>query len=257
MLTRPTLRPFVGLKNYWDLVRSTGDFWIPLINTLYFVSVTVSIQLILGFIIALALNRVPKGAHIFRTCLIVPMAVTPAVVGLIWKFMLGDFGIVNYLLGRIGLGAQNWLGEISKAMLVVIGIDVWQWTPLVTLILSAGLKNLPKEPVEAAEIDGATKLQVLRYVTIPLLKPLILVALLIRVMEALKIFDMLWVLTFGGPGTSTETLSIHIYRIGFRFLEMGRACALSYILLVITVLIAVFLTRILFKKKKVQTFNSV
>jgi multiple sugar transport system permease protein len=251
-LSNPTQIPFIGLVNYWDLMTKLDDFWIPLANTFYFVAGSASLELIIGFLLALALSKNIKGKAFFRACLVVPMAVTPAVVGLIFKFLLSDFGIISKVTSLLGMGQQNWLAEPSMAMPVVIAIDIWAWTPLVMLILSAGLDNLPKEPLEAAQIDGASKVQTLLYITIPLLKPIILVAVLMRVMETLKIFDMLWVLTFGGPGTSTEVLSMHIYRIGFKFLEMGRASALSYLLLVVTIAVTTAITRRLIRKDSSQ-----
>ena len=193
-----------------------------------------------------------RQAGLIRTILILPTMMTPVVVGLIWRFMYNpELGMANYLLSFLGLGPFNWLGNRHLAMYAVMFADIWQWTPFMALVMLAGLQALPDEPFEAASIDGASGLQMVRYITLPLLRPTMLVAVLIRLMDAFKSFDLIFVLTGGGPGMTTEVLSFHIYRTGFKFFHMGYAAAMSYVMLVIVVLVSQILIRFLAREEGV------
>ncbi len=200
---------------------------------------TVTSQLVLGLAVALLLNRDLRAKGIIRTIVVLPMMATPVAVGLIWRFMYNtDLGMVNYFLSLIGMKKFDWLGNIKTGFWAVVITDVWQWTPLIVLILLAALQALPHDLYEAASIEGANKLQTFRYITLPLIRPAILVALLIRIMESFKTFDIIFVLTGGGPGATTQVLSLYTYKVGFRQFEMGQASALSFFMLIIVLLIA-------------------
>lgn len=168
------------------------------------------------------------------------------VVGIMWRLLYNpELGTLNYLLELFGFKPINWLGEPSLALPSVIMADVWEWTPFMALILLAGLQALPRDPFEAAIVDGASPLQLFKHVTLPLLQPTIMVAVLLRMMDAFKTFDLIFVLTKGGPGMSTEVLSYYTYRYGFKFFHIGQASALSYILLAIIIFITQVLMRYL------------
>jgi multiple sugar transport system permease protein len=176
------------------------------------------------------------------------MMLPPVVAGVVWRLMLNsNFGAVNGTLKQIGINtdALTWTASPKLAMASVIAADVWQWTPFIFLILLAGLQAIPQEPYEAALIDGASAWQTFRHVTLPLLKPAILIALLLRTMDLLRVFDQIFILTEGGPGFATETASLYIYRTAFRFSNFGYAAAMSFVLLAITNVISVGYLRML------------
>lgn len=227
---------FVGLDNFRTILTTDPFFWSSVQVTLVFVGVTVAIQMILGLAIALLLNDEFRGRGAVRTIIILPLMISPVVVGLIWRFMYNtDRGMVNYLLYLVGLAPVDWLGRQPTALPAVMLADIWQWTPFVALILMAALQALPNEPLEAALIDGASRWQLLRYVILPMIRPAVMVALLIRLMDAFKIFDVIYVLTLGGPGVSTQVLGLYTYKWGFKFFQMGYASALSYILVILLI----------------------
>lgn len=243
-LLRPDAQSFVGLDNYARLL-SSPQFWKSLRVTLIFTIIGVSLEFIFGMALALLLNRDLLGRRIVRTVILIPFFSTPVVVALAWKLMLHtEFGMVNYLLSLAGLQAQNWLGP-GLALPSLITVEVWQHTSFVILILLAGLQALPHEPYEAATIDGANRWQLFVHITLPLLKPVILVTLVFRTMFTLRIFDTIWVLTGGGPADETRTFSIGIYLSGFRQFDIGTGAALSWILLLITMAISLIYWRYL------------
>jgi multiple sugar transport system permease protein len=197
------------------------------------------VQLLLGMGIALLLQRQVIARGLLRTALLLPMMTTPVVVGLIWRFMYNPTqGILNYLLGQVGLPTPNWLGSLQTGFIAVMIADIWEWTPFMVLILLAALQTLPQEPFEAAAIDGASAWQAFLHITLPLLRPTIVVAVLIRAIDSFKTFDLVYVLTNGGPGTSTETLSFYTYKWGFKFFQMGYASALSFVMLIMVIIFA-------------------
>jgi multiple sugar transport system permease protein len=163
-----------------------------------------------------------------------PMMVAGVAAGLMWRYLLHEqLGILNIIIQSIGFAAVNFRSDPHLAMPTVIACDVWQWTPFMFLLMLAGLQSLPRAPFEAATIDGASSSQIFRYVTLQLLKPVILIALLLRTIDAIKTFDIIYTLTGGGPGTITEVITYDIYRLGFWFYNLGKAAALSYVLLII------------------------
>lgn len=244
VLSRPTYRPFIGLENYQSVLADPQMHNAVLI-TLQFAFISVALQLVIGFILAHALMRITYFRNVFVSLLMAPMMITPIAIGLIWRMLLHpELGIVNYLLSEIGIGGRPWLALQSTALPTVIFVDVWQWTPFVMILLYAGLLSLPEEPFEAATIDGASYLQKIWYLELPMLRDIIVVALTIRVIDLLRAYDLVYILTGGGPGSSTETISYYIYRLGFVNLNMGRASAASYLFL-IAIIIA---TTILFRR---------
>jgi multiple sugar transport system permease protein len=223
-------------------------------HTLVYASVALTFEFLLGFGLALLVDRPLRGRGLFRALLLVPMMLPPVVVGVVWRLMLNpDFGAINGTLRSVGLttDALTWTASPKLAMLSVIAVDVWQWTPFVFLVLLAGLQAIPQEPYEAARIDGSSAWQTFRFITLPLLKPALLIALLLRTMDLLRVFDQIFILTEGGPGFATETVSLYIYRAAFRFFDFGYAAAMSFILLIITNLISAGYIRLLQRQEAV------
>lgn len=236
---------FTGIDNYSNVL-TNGDFWNAIYVTLLFTMLSVSIEITLGFTLANMVSKDGKAMQYLRWLLIIPMMLSPLVVAVVFRLMLNtDMGIINYLLQSIGLPKINFLGEASLAFASLVFVDIWQWMPMCFLIILAGLQALPRDPFEAAAIDGATKFQIIRFITIPMLKPIIIVALVIRTMDALRTFDQVFILTQGGPGTSTETISYLMYRSAMKFTDFGFASAGLFIVLIITIVISTLLIRMM------------
>jgi multiple sugar transport system permease protein len=236
---------YVGLGNYGDVL-SDSRFWNSARATAIFVALAVSIELVLGFAIANLLARLARARRWVLPIVLLPMMVTPVIMGLMWKYMLSqDFGVVNWLFSQVGLPVEDWLSKTSTALPTLIAIDIWMWTPFMALILLAGILSLPREPFEAAAMDGASRWLTLRRVTLPLLKKVILVAVLLRSVDALQTFDVVFVTTKGGPGIKTELASYYAYKQGFEFFNMGYALALSWVLVVVTIIIAALYMRMI------------
>ena len=243
-------KTFVGLQNYVFMAHDE-QFLHSLVTTVIFVVSAVSAELVLGLGMALLLNHESRIMGIIRTAILIPTVFTPLVAGLVWKALYHpDLGVISYYLRLLGIPIGRGLTvERSTALFSVILVDIWEWSPLVAIIILAGLKNLPKEPYEAAAIDGASSSQMFRYVTLPLLRPVIVVALLIRSLDALKVFDIIWAITGGGPGTATTVANLRIFQVGVQQLRVGYASALSNVLLVISVLAGVFFIRALYSRE--------
>ncbi len=243
-------KTFVGLNNYVLMARDE-QFLHSLVTTAIFVVSAVSAELILGLGTALLLNYESKIMNVIRTVILIPTVFTPLVAGLVWKALYNpDLGVISYYLRVLGIPIGRGLTvERSTALFSVILVDIWEWTPLIVIIILAGLKSLPKEPYEAGAIDGASSSQLFRYVTLPLLRPTIIVAVLIRSMDALKIFDIIWAITGGGPGTATTVANLRIFQVGVQQLRVGYASALSNVLLVMSVLVGVFFIHVLYSEK--------
>ncbi len=237
--------PFIGFENYIDLF-SNPEFLKSLRITFIFVIVAIAIEMILGMGIALLLDHDLKGKGFMRSIILIPMMCTNVVIGLTWRLLFNyEFGLVNYYLGRLGLGPVNWLSDTSVALPAVIIVDVWNTTSFVALLLLAGLQALPEEPYEAATIDGASSWQLFVYLTIPFLRPTILVVLLWQFIDTFRIFDVIYLLTAGGPARATETVSIYVYRNGSQFFNLGYASASSYIMIFFMLIIGAILARII------------
>ena len=226
---------FVGLRNFTDLFQDP-DFFTTLWHTVIFTVATVSIEIVLGLGLALLFSIDYAGKYLFRTLIITPMMITPLVVGLMWRFILDpDSGILNYWLGLLHLGPFNFTGDPSLALATVIGVDIWQWTPFTFLIFLAGLQALPEEVFEAAAVDGASRLQVFASVTLPMLGRAFTVALLFRGIDAFRSFDLVYGLTYGGPGRDSATLSFYAFENAFTDSRFGYASAMVYVMVIVIV----------------------
>jgi multiple sugar transport system permease protein len=235
--------PFVGLANFGAILTDL-DFRNSALVSLRFVTVSVTASFLLGLGFALLMNREGRGMALLRSLFIIPMIVAPVAVGLTWRLMYNnEAGLINYLLAAAHLGSPTWLADPAVAPWAVVIVDVWEWTPFVFLLLLAGLRSMPLTPFEAARIDGASTLQVFRFVTWPLLRPAILVAVILRAIDAFRIFDQIYVMTKGGPIDSTDVASFFVYRVGFLFLHVGYATAISWVMVVIASLLVTWFVR--------------
>ena len=230
---------FTPLRNF-ALLRADEVIPPAVRNTLIFVVAAVAIEMVLGLALALLVAGVSRGKGLVRTVMILPILVPPVAIGSMWKLLYNyDFGIFNQALTALHLPPVNWLGSTSIALWSVILVDVWHWVPFVFLILFAAVEALPIDVLEAARVDGATRSQLLRRVVLPLLKPAIVVALLFRTILAFKVFDEVFLLTSGGPGTSTELVTLHLYKVFFEQNRLGYGAVLS--LAVIAAIVAFLL----------------
>lgn len=232
---------FAGLDNYAHLLRDPR-FWNSLFNTAYFTAVSVFVELVLGLAIAMLVSRSFSGRGLMRAVILIPWAIPIAVAARMWEWMYNvDYGILNYLLGaRI-----NWLGDPFWAMHAAIVTDVWKMTPFVALLLLAGLQNIPQDLYRAARVDGASSWIIFWRITLPLLRPLILIVLIFRTIDAFRVFDTIYVLTGGGPGNSTETLSIYAYKVLFQSLQFGYGSTLAVMMFVCVGAITIVYARLL------------
>jgi len=236
-------REFIGLDNF---ARMFGDaeLWISFKNTIIFTVSAVSIEFVLGLGLALLFDTYVRRFAFLKTILMMPMMLPSITVAITWKLIYQpQFGVLNELMFRLGLPAQAWAGDYALAMATIIAVDVWQWTPFIFLLMLAGLASLPDEPYEAAAIDGASSWRLFWDLTLPLLKPVIAIAVLLRVMDALRLFDIVFVITNGGPANATTTASFYIYKVGRRFLDIGYAAAISLVVLAVTVGVSTWFIR--------------
>lgn len=234
---------FVSIKNYINLLQA-ARFRSSIGTTFIILGGSVALQLVLGIFIALLLtNAKVKGIRVLRAIIILPTVVTPVVVGLLWLLLYKrDFGLVNFLLTSVGLDQVNWLTTIWGGRFALMIADTWQWTPFVTLVILAGIMSIPKSMIEASKVDGTNSVQYFFHIMLPMIKPSILVALLIRTIDGFRVFDKIYAITKGGPGGATETLSYYIYVRGFNNFEMGVAAAASIIfLIVVTIVVQIIL----------------
>ncbi len=229
---------FVGLSNYIYLFRDP-IFRESILVTLYFVGVSASIELLWGMGLALALNKVTKGLRFLRGVVIIPLMLTPVAVGSIWNHMyFPEGGPINVIFNFLGMEGQVWFANTSTALPALILVELWQYTPFTVLILLAGLQTLPKEVYEAAVVAGASRWQLFKYITLPLLAPLITLATIFNVMRQFKTFDIVYTVSKGGPGHATNLISYHIYQTAYRFYKISEAAALSFLLLVIVLFLS-------------------
>lgn len=237
---------WVGFENYIDLLEITSEMWTSVGVTLRFALVGVLFEFIIGLGLAMVLNREFIGRTWLRVGLLVPLMVPPLASGLIWRIMYDDeFGIFPHLIRTLGANPPIFLGDPDYALYAVVATEVWRSSPFMVLILLAALQAQPLETIEAAEVDGASGWQVFRLITLPFITPVIIVALLFRTVDALRTFDLIFLLTAGGPGTTTEVISMFIYRWGFRHFKLGFTSAASILLMIATLIICIFYIRML------------
>src|SRR3990172_1063969 len=240
------LSRFVGFENYLFLLRD-DRFWNALKNTVYFTTLSVSLELILGLAIAMLLNKSFRFKGVARALVLIPWAIPTVVSARMWEWIYNtDFGILNYLIGA----KINWLGSPLWAMNAAVFMDVWKTTPFVAILLMAGLQVIPQDLYQAARVDGAGSWFVFRRITLPLLRPVILVVLIFRTLDAFRVFDAVYVLTGGGPANTTETLSIYAYKVLFQTLQFGYGSTLSMVVFLCTGGISVFYIRLLSRRMK-------
>jgi multiple sugar transport system permease protein len=232
--------PFVGIENY-RRVLTDQTFWDTLALTGKFFLTVLPVQILLGIAIALLLHRPGWNAlrALTRVSLVVPLATTYAVVGLIGRLVFNrDYGVANQFLSWVGIPALDWLGNPTRAFVAITVMDIWQWTPFCALIFLAGLSMVPVEIEESATLETSSRLEMLRHVQLPYLLPGLTSILILRSADVLKLFDMVFVLTRGGPGAATELVSVYIQRVGFRVFDLGTASAQAILLLVLTILLS-------------------
>ena len=242
----PTLpRIFLGFGQFTYLFQDP-TFIESLSVTIKLMLVGVTIQISLGTLLAILLSTKTRITNYFTLPFMIPVFISPVVVGLIWKFMYNyDLGILNYLFEILGIGAINWLGTPQNAFWSVVIIDTWQWTPFTTLIIKAGLDTVDPTPIEAATVDGANRFQIFRHVTFPSIAPIFTVALLFRTLDAFKAFDIIYIVTRGGPGGSTYVLGYNIWKTAFYQNQLGLAAAMSVIMIIIATILALILIKIM------------
>jgi ABC-type sugar transport system permease subunit len=246
-------KTWVGLAHYVNVL--TDPFFLKLVlpNTFAFMLLSVAISLSLGMALALLLNRRFAGQKLVQTVLLLPLMVAPVIAAIMIRWMFNDqFGIVNVVLDAIGIGGQSWFTQRLSAFGVILMTDVWLWTPWFTLLLLAGLQSLPKEPFEAAAIDGATRWRVFRHLTLPMLRPVIVVCVVIRSIDAFRTFDIVWTLTGGGPARSTEMFSLYAYVEAFQNLNFGKGSAAAIVGALIILVVGMALYRIMDRLVKVS-----
>ena len=226
--------PFVGMTNFARLF-TDPQVWEVLWVTIRFGFWTITIEMTLGVALALLLEKPIRGASVFRTIFILPLMVSPVVVGLIWRYLFdARVGWINYYLGTwFGIEPQIWLGDAQLAFFAIVFTDIWQWTPFIFIIVIAGLQALPSEVVEASTIDGANWWQQVFLVKLPMIKSILVIALLMRLIDVFRGMEVMLIMTGGGPGRSTELLSLHIYNRAFETQQLGYASAISVLLIVI------------------------
>ena len=243
-LTRPGVEPFVGLGNYLEQLTS-GDFWSATGRALYFTVVSTALELGFGMGLALLMDQPLRWRWLLRTLVILPWALPTIVNALMWRWIdNAEYGALNALLTQTGVlhSYQPFLSDSDLAMWMVIIADVWKLTPLVAILLLAGLQSIDREVVEVARVDGAGPWQVFRHILLPLVTPVVLILLVLRTMEAFKVFDLIWIMTHGGPANSTQTIAIYAYQTAYQGFDFGRGAALGYLIaLVIMVLAAIYL----------------
>jgi multiple sugar transport system permease protein len=235
---------FVGFDNFIDLV-SDDRVWNGVQVMVYFSGLSLALEIGLGLLIALYFNREFRGSEIVQAIYIFPFAATPVAVALIWRIMLNpEIGVLNYLLRSVGLPGSLWVSGEHTVIPALVLVDVWKWTPMITLIVLAGLKSLPPDPYEAARIDGASALQIFWYITLPMIRPVLIAALMLRSLDNLKEFDMIYTITQGGPGIASETLYLYSYTVGFGFFKAGYGSALMVVVFLIVLAFNVVMNRL-------------
>ena len=228
------MAPFLGLRNYTDEL--TGrQFHQAFRNQMIFSVLSISIELVAGMAVAVLVNTKMKGLRLARTLLLIPPMIAPAVVGLNFRWLLNtQFGLVDALLRAVGLPDAPWLTDPNWALASIIIADVWQNTPLMVLLFLAGLQSIPQDPLEAAAVDGASAWAIFWHIVLPLMRPVIMIALMLRIIDTFRGFDIVWLMTQGGPGGATNLLTVYAYLLAFQGVDFGHASAVSYMALIMS-----------------------
>ncbi|MDH0616894.1 MULTISPECIES: sugar ABC transporter permease [unclassified Agrobacterium] len=226
---------FIGFENYIRLA-SDGRFWESLWHTLIYTVLSVVAPLFLGTLAALVFDAQFPLRGFLRGVFVMPMMATPVAIALVWTMMFHpQLGVLNYLLSFIGIGPLEWIYNQSTVIPSLVLVETWQWTPLVMLIVLGGLAAVPREPYESAEIDGANAWQKFRYLTMPMIAPFLMIAVIIRSIDAVKSFDIIYAMTQGGPGTASETINIYLYNTAFAYYDIGYGSAMAVVFFIIIV----------------------
>ncbi|MBU2647553.1 sugar ABC transporter permease [bacterium] len=239
-LSSVTTPHFVGLANYIRAFAQDRQFWNAFSLTIYYAAGATVGQLTIGLALALFINKKFKGEALFRMLIMFPLIATPVAMSLIWSLLMNPMmGHLNYYLSLVGLGPSLWAADTSTVMPTLIGLEIWHHAPMAMLVLLAGLRSLPREPFEAARVDGASRIRIFFQITLPLLRPYIFLLLLLRLIHGLKVFDKIFVISGGGPNRASETLNIMIYQQAFGAMDYGYASMLSVVMLVTIFLISI------------------
>ena len=235
-------KDFVGLSNYIFLL-TDKDFWIIIKNTFVFAFFACLIEIIVGVLLAIYIDRIKYGSTIIRTLLLIPLMVSGISVTMLFKVILDNmFGIIPYFLSFIGI-KSNFFGSYDAALPTIIGLDVWWQTSFVFIIILAGFQSIPSEPIEAAKMDGATEWEVTRYIRLPMIRSLLFLVLIFRSIDTLKVFDIIWGTTGGGPGLATEALQTYAYRVAYSFLEMSKSMTVMVLFSVVVIFLTVIYSK--------------
>jgi len=235
-------KDFVGISNYIFLL-TDKDFWIIIKNTFVFAFFACLIEIIVGVLLAIYIDRIKYGSTIIRTLLLIPLMISGISVTMLFKVILDNmFGIIPYFLSFIGI-KSNFFGSYDAAMPTIIGLDVWWQTSFVFIIILAGFQSIPSEPIEAAKMDGATEWEVTKYIRLPMIRSLLFLVLIFRSIDTLKVFDIIWGTTGGGPGLATEALQTYAYRVAYSFLEMSKSMTVMVLFSIVVILLTITYSR--------------
>ncbi len=242
---------FVGLENFWEII-TEGRFLLALARSFIFAGTSTFFSVVLGFGLAYLLQKPFRGRSVYYMLFIIPMLMVPVVIGFTFQMLLYQGGPINQVLSVLLPGdiRFSWLGDPTGAFATMVLIETWNWTPFVMIIMLAGLVSMPKEPVEAAQVLGASRWQIFTHVTLPLLKPVLILAIILRFLEALAEFPKVWTLTQGGPGTATETIPVYLFLTAWDYLNVSKAAAMSYVVLLLVGTIIYFSIRTLLRQKQ-------
>ncbi|TDF97266.1 sugar ABC transporter permease [Paenibacillus piri] len=243
---------WVFVDNYTNLMQDKR-FWLAFARTFYFTSLAIVLEIVLGVAIAVLFNRKFKGINLIKTLFLLPMVATPVSIGLVWLLIFEPtIGVANQLLGLLGINPQLWIASPSQVIPSLALVDIWEWTPMITLIALAGLTSIPHDNYEAAQIDGASSWQMFWKITLPLLMPTVFSAALLRIIDAIKTYDIIYAMTQGGPGYASETLNILGFTLGFQYFQLGYA---SSLLMVFFFLVLGISSIIIVLRKRLEVFR--
>ena len=239
--------PFIGIRNWINLLKNP-DFFNSCVVTGTMIVSELTLELGLGLVLALLLLRLPSSRKIFQPILLIPMMVMPVVVGYVGRLVFEiRSGPINYFLNLLGLESLRWHASPDLALVTILVLRIWRWTPFVMATLLAGLLSLPLEPYQSAEVDGASTWQIFTRLTIPMLKPVITLVVVMRTLEILQTFDIMYVLTMGGPGSRTTTISLFTYLLGFRYWDIGQAAAAAWLIMIPLSILVTFFVKLMQK----------